>query len=76
MADTLDKVNASFEDCEEVEDDVDVEGAEPEQDMTEPMIDLDAVMGAKDSGENVAGNAGKVDDANANVVSIEQYRAG
>ena len=104
MADTLDKVNASFEDCEEVEDDV--EGAEPELDMTEPMIALDAVMGAEDAGENVAGDIakaykvdktakdevkdvteatvnvetadalGKVDDANAKVVSIGQYRAG
>ena len=106
MADTLDKVNASFDDCEEIDDDIDMEAAEPERDMTEPMIDLDVVMGAKDSGENVAGDvakaykvdktakdevkdvteatagaetadgAGKVDDANAKVVSIEQYRAG
>ena len=76
MADTLDAVNASFDDCEEVDDDIDMEADKPERDKAEPMIDLDAVMVAKDSGENVAGNAGKVDDANAKVVSIGQYRAG
>ena len=76
MADTLDKVNASFEDCEEMDDDIDMETVVSEQDKVESMIDMDAVMGAKDSGENVAGNVGKVDDANAKVVSIEQYRAG
>lgn len=62
MADTLDKVNASFEDCEEVEDDVDVEGAEPELDMTEPMIALDAVMGAEDAGEVNMGDTAKADE--------------
>ena len=106
MADTLDAVNDSFDDCEEVDDDIDMETGKPEQNKAEPMIDLDAVIGAKDSGENVAGDAakaykvdktakdevkdvteatvnvetadasGKVDDANAKVVSIGQYRAG
>lgn len=76
MADTLDKVNASFEDCEEMDDDIDMETVVSEQDKAESIIDMDTVMGAKDSGENVAGNVGKVDDANAKVVSIEQYRAG
>ena len=59
MADTLDKVNASFEDCEEVDDDIDMEADEQEQDKAEPMIDLDAVMGAKDSDEKAAGDAAK-----------------
>ena len=106
MADTLDKVNASFEDCEEVDDDIDMEADEQEQDKAEPMIDLDAVMGAKDSDEKAAGDAakayevdktakdeakdvteatvnveiaggsGKVDDANAKIVSMEKYKAG
>lgn len=40
MADTLDAVNASFEDCEEVDNDIDMEAAEPKQDKAEPMIDL------------------------------------
>ena len=59
MADTLDKVNASFEDCEEVDDDIDMEADEQEQDKAEPMIDLDAVMGVKDSDEKAAGDAAK-----------------
>ena len=106
MADTLDAVNASFDDCEEVDDDIDVEADKPEQDKAEPMIDLDAAMVAKDLGEKAAcdatkayevdktakdevkdvtevtagaetaDGAGKAEDANEKVVSIEQYRAG
>jgi len=38
MADRLDAVNASFEDCEEHDEDVDIMEAEE----TEPMIDMDA----------------------------------
>ena len=38
MADRLDAVNASFEDCEEQDEDVDIMEAEE----TEPMIDMDA----------------------------------
>jgi len=59
MADTLDKVNASFDDCGEVDDDIDMENGKLEQNKAEPMVDLDVVMGAKDSGENVAGDAAK-----------------
>ena len=59
MADTLDAVNASFEDCEEMDDDIDMETVVSEQDKAEPMIDLDAAMGAKDSEENVAGDVAK-----------------
>ena len=59
MADTLDAVNASFDDCEEVDDDIDMETDKLEQDQAEPMVDLDVVMGAKDSEENVAGDVAK-----------------
>ena len=106
MADTLDAVNASFDDCEEVADDIDMEVDKQEQNKAEPMIDLDAVMVAKDLGEKAAGDAtkayevdktakdevkdvteatdkvetiddsGKVKDANAEIVSIEKYKAG
>lgn len=38
MADRLDAVNASFEDCEEQDEDVDVMQAEE----TAPMLDMDA----------------------------------
>ena len=38
MADRLDAVNASFEDCEEQDDDTDIMQAEE----TAPMIDMDA----------------------------------
>ena len=106
MADTLDAVNASFDDCEEVADDIDMEADKQEQNKAEPMIDLDAVMVAKDLGEKAAGDAtkayevdktakdevkdvteatdnvetiddsGKVKDANAEIVSIEKYKAG
>ncbi len=89
-----------------MDDDIDLETSKPEQNKAEPMVDLDVVMGAKDSGENVAGDvakaykvdktakdevkdvteatvnvetadaSGKVEDSNAKVVSIGQYRAG
>ena len=38
MADRLDAINASFEDCQEQDDDVDIMEAEE----TAPMIDMDA----------------------------------
>ena len=41
MADRLDAVNASFEDCEEQDDDADIMQAEE----TAPMIDMDAAAG-------------------------------
>lgn len=67
MADTLDKVNASFEDCEEMDDDIDMETVVSEQDKAEPMIDMDAVMGVEDAGEVNRGDTAKADEADKTV---------
>ena len=71
MADTLDAVNASFDDCEEVDDDIDMEADKPEQDKAEPMIDLDVVMGAEDAGEVNMGDTAKADEADKTVKVVE-----
>lgn len=71
MADTLDAVNASFEDCEEVDDDIDMEAVEPKQDKAEPMIDLDAVMGGKDSVKDT-GDTAKSDDSDKTVKAVTE----
>ena len=71
MADTLDAVNASFDDCEEVDDDIDMETGKPEQNKAEPMIDLDAVMEAKDSRAENMGDTAKADEADKTVKAVE-----
>ena len=71
MADTLDKVNASFEDCEEMDDDIDMEADKPERDKAEPMIDLDAVMGAEDPGAENTGDTAKADEKVKTVKAVE-----
>lgn len=71
MADTLDAVNASFDDCEEVADDIDMEAAELEHDKAEPMIDLDAVMGGKDSVKDT-GDTAKSDESDKTVKAVTE----
>ena len=71
MADTLDAVNASFDDCEEVDDDIDMETGKPEQNKAEPIIDLDAVMEAKDSRAENMGDTAKADEADKTVKAVE-----
>jgi len=71
MADTLDAVNASFDDCEEVDDDIDMEADKPERDKAEPMIALDAVMGAEDPGAENTGDTAKADEEDKTVKAVE-----
>lgn len=72
MADTLDAVNASFDDCEEVDDDIDMEADKPERDKAEPMIDLDAAMGAENPGAENTGDTAKSDEADKIVKTVEK----
>lgn len=75
MADRLDTVNASFEDCEEPDDDMDI----IQSDLVEAtlMIDLDAVtlvQENKEPGAVVSTDTKKI--SNQKVISNEKYRAG